>query len=382
MKKSLIALAALTAFATVAQAQSSVTVSGRVDMGYSDKELDVKATTNSNTSTNTIVANTLATSFIALSGSEDLGGGLKANFRVETGFTGAAATTLGDRAAWLELNGGFGSLRAGLQNTDHRDTWTSFSQAGAINPVGDLNSSTAEDAGGTSGHTAFKTAIKYSTPTVNGFSASASIAKATVDTTGVKSGSDGQSFGAKYATGKFRAAVATSKTTSNTAAVAAVAAKDATYYTSSGVVTTTSGSNTLLTAAVTAVSAAAAYDTDEKINSAAAEYDFGVAKVSAIYMKKTQQATNSSVKALDRDSMTYGISAPVGKAVLFAQYGTGENVTSGTTTADLKAYQVGARYFLSKRTLGYIATGNVKHEVSATNKNDYSETVVGLLHTF
>jgi predicted porin len=101
-------------------------------------------------------------------------------------------------------------------------------------------------------------------------------------------------------------------------------------------------------------------------------------------MKKTQQATNSSEKALDRDTITYGISAPVGKAVLFAQYGTGDNVTTGTTgaSADLKAYQVGARYFLSKRTFGYIATGNVKHEVSATNKNDYSETVVGLLHAF
>ena len=66
MKKLLIATAAFAMVAGTAQAQSSVTVSGRVDMGYSDKELDVKGTTNSNTSTNTIGANTLATSFIAL----------------------------------------------------------------------------------------------------------------------------------------------------------------------------------------------------------------------------------------------------------------------------------------------------------------------------
>jgi predicted porin len=38
MKKSLIALAALSAFATAAQAQSSVTVYGVVDIGYAASE--------------------------------------------------------------------------------------------------------------------------------------------------------------------------------------------------------------------------------------------------------------------------------------------------------------------------------------------------------
>ncbi len=383
MKKSLIALAALTALAGSAFAQSSVSVSGRLDLGYSDKELDVKATTNSNTASKTIGAGLLGTSFLAFSGSEDLGGGLKANFRVESAWSGSAATTLGDRGLWAELQGGFGSLRAGNQNTFARDTWTSFSQAGAINPVGDLNSSTAEDAGGTSGHTAFNTAVRYTTPSFNGFTASAAVSKATVDTTGVKSGSDGSSFGASYTAGKFAAAANQSKVTTQVASVAGVTGLSAIYYTSAGVVTTTAGSNTLIRAAVTAVTAADAYEQEEKITSAAASYDFGVAKVSAIYMKKTQDNSNGTGRALDRDSMTYGISAPLGKSVLFAQYGTGSNKTSnGSTDADLKAYQLGARYMFSKRTIGYVATGKVEHEVSATSRNEYTETVVGLQHLF
>jgi predicted porin len=51
MKKSLIALAALSAFATAAQAQSSVTVYGLIDIGYAASE---NATTAANGTTSTV----------------------------------------------------------------------------------------------------------------------------------------------------------------------------------------------------------------------------------------------------------------------------------------------------------------------------------------
>ena len=81
MKKSLIALAALATVATAAQAQSSVAVYGLLDAGVSSN-----FTANSSGQTLTAAANgILATSRLGFRGTEDLGGGLKANFNLESG---------------------------------------------------------------------------------------------------------------------------------------------------------------------------------------------------------------------------------------------------------------------------------------------------------
>jgi general bacterial porin, GBP family len=75
MKKSLFALAALTAFAGAAQAQSSVTLYGILDTG-------VAYNNNASTagSSTAAVDGILNTSRWGFKGTEDLGGGLKANF--------------------------------------------------------------------------------------------------------------------------------------------------------------------------------------------------------------------------------------------------------------------------------------------------------------
>ncbi len=395
MKKSLIALAAL-ATVGVAQAQSSVTVSGRMDIGYSDKKLNpVGLTASSSTvttagdvKTSTIGANPFLTSFLAVSGSEDLGGGNRANFRVETGMDGSTATTLGNRGFWVELQGkNWGELRAGLQNTGARDVWISFIQTGAINIVGDLNSSTAEDAGGTAGHTAFNTGIKYSTPRVNGLQANAAIAKATTDTNGAKTGADAQSFGLSYLAGKFSAALSYSEGKAYTAAASAITgSKLGTDGTTVSAITTTAG-NTMATGEtlLRAYSAATtAYETKSETTAAAAAYDLGFARVSAIYMKNDTKRSNTATSgAIDRESTTLSASVPVGKTVLFGSVGKGTQTTAGNGfKGDLDAYQVGGRYFFSKRTYGYLATGKVEHELSATTKTNYRETAVGMLHLF
>lgn len=59
---------------------------------------------------------------IGFRGTEDLGGGLRANFQLENGFlsdTGGMADTtrLFNRQSWIGLGGGFGEVRAGRQNT-------------------------------------------------------------------------------------------------------------------------------------------------------------------------------------------------------------------------------------------------------------------------
>ena len=121
MKKSLIALAALAA--TGAFAQSSVQIDGVMDAGY--QSIDYKGT-----KVNGFNGNGSTTSQINFRGVSDLGGGLKADFRVETdwntvsnaGNTGAAsaiATGTGTTAASAQKNNtaasfGNGEIRTGL----------------------------------------------------------------------------------------------------------------------------------------------------------------------------------------------------------------------------------------------------------------------------
>ena len=112
MKKSLLALAALTAFAGAASAQSSVTLYGRVDLSVA-KNLGSDAKEMQNGSG----------SRLGLRGSEDLGGGLSALFNIEHRFnadTGADST--GGLRFWngrslVGLKGGFGQVVFGREYT-------------------------------------------------------------------------------------------------------------------------------------------------------------------------------------------------------------------------------------------------------------------------
>jgi len=130
MKKSLLALAVAGAFSGAAFAQSSVTVFGIVDTGFNyskgDGNGNVKQLTNSG----------LNSSRLGFRGSEDLGGGLKANFWLEagtiasdngslggtntnnqaSGATGGGGLTFG-RRSYVGLSGGFGEIRLGREYT-------------------------------------------------------------------------------------------------------------------------------------------------------------------------------------------------------------------------------------------------------------------------
>jgi predicted porin len=76
MKKSLLALAALTAFAGVASAQSSVTLFGIVD-------LSVNSVKNGSLSQKLLSSNQLNSNRLGFRGVEDLGGGMRAGFWLE-----------------------------------------------------------------------------------------------------------------------------------------------------------------------------------------------------------------------------------------------------------------------------------------------------------
>lgn len=82
MKKSLLALAAMGAFAGAVQAQSSVTVYGTLDAGFRRDDTGATAT---NGVTTGLVSNTLTSDRLGFRGTEDLGGGKRAFFQIETG---------------------------------------------------------------------------------------------------------------------------------------------------------------------------------------------------------------------------------------------------------------------------------------------------------
>jgi predicted porin len=129
MKKSLFALAAVGAIAGTAQAQSSVTVYGVMDLGYigsnyrganNDNKQSVVNTTNSQFSSGGESTNRLG-----FKGNEDLGGGLSAFFTIESEITpdgqsvfAASATNTGNRQTFAGLKkAGVGEFAFGTQYT-------------------------------------------------------------------------------------------------------------------------------------------------------------------------------------------------------------------------------------------------------------------------
>jgi predicted porin len=125
MKKSLLALAALTAFAGVASAQSSVTVAGVVDMAARNVKNGPAG------SLKTLSTDGLSSSNLTFRGVEDLGGGLRAAFHLEsgigpdTGGAGASGGAFWNRRSTASLLGGFGELRLGR---DYVPTFWNHSQ--------------------------------------------------------------------------------------------------------------------------------------------------------------------------------------------------------------------------------------------------------------
>jgi predicted porin len=144
MKKSLFAIAALSALAGAAQAQSSVTVYGILDVGYigtNMRSANNTAVTNgavTKTNTNAFGDSAQSTSRLGFRGREDLGGGMSAFFTLETQITPNASNvistaTTANRQTFVGLaQKGIGQFAIGTQYT------TIFNAVAATDP-GQLN---------------------------------------------------------------------------------------------------------------------------------------------------------------------------------------------------------------------------------------------------
>ena len=171
-----LALAAGLALASGAQAQSSLNLYGILDLSVGSFETSYNAATSKTNRLTQVESGKMTTSFIGFKGTEDLGGGLKANFMLESFMrldTGASGRTNADvywgRNANVGLSGGFGKLVLGRMDN------FLFQQALAFNPYGGsfgfsptIRMTFGGPAGNDQGDSGWSNSIAYYTPDFSG----------------------------------------------------------------------------------------------------------------------------------------------------------------------------------------------------------------------
>ena len=175
MKKTLLAAALLAGFAGAASAQSSVTLYGIIDIGlqYQSISVDSTATTPEISSSRFGMTNgTQSGSRWGLSGTEDLGNGLRAVFVLENGFDSAdgsskSSTSIFNRQSTLGLaSNQWGQVDFG------RQTNMASKYFAAVDPFGLGFTQANGGAAFTSANTVrYSNMVMYQTPSISGFNA-------------------------------------------------------------------------------------------------------------------------------------------------------------------------------------------------------------------
>ena len=164
MKKSLLALAVLGAFAGVASAQSSVNLSGTIDLNARYVKND------GSDSRLSLSQDGINSSELRFRGVEDLGGGLKAAFFLVSGVnadTGTSNAKFWNRKATIGLMGNWGEVRLGRDYTPHFWNYTFYDPFGTQGVASNLALT-----GSTGGSTTVRASntIGYLSPNFGGFS--------------------------------------------------------------------------------------------------------------------------------------------------------------------------------------------------------------------
>jgi predicted porin len=408
MKKSLLALAAMSAFVGAAQAQSSVSVYGLYDGGLSLRNMTQTTGTGVKTETiaNGILGNASASSRLGFRGTEDLGKGQSANFNLELGFnpgtgevtvqthnnvnnaTGAnQGSETGVRTAMVGLaDKSLGSLNigrglTGIHGIVAGNVW------GGNNMVGDMTYSdfrpnTAAVLTGSDSVNGTTVAKNGEAPSVNAVSGRVSFAATRSSNMATYSSPTiaGLQLRADYG---------------NT--VATQAGQPENQYAIKGIYASYNyGAFTVNVGNATAQGNAilqthtAFTQSKTSINAANAMYQAkGLTVQYTIAANKTETITaTSNLQASKVKAQKLSASYQVGAFMPFVQYGIGTTqgattpIVANTSTSD-KGMQVGSEYGLSKRTNLYAAYGQqertLKDTLAALEVKQYA---VGLRHTF
>ena len=408
MKKSLFALAAVTAFAGAAQAQSSVTVYGIIDMGIAGgNNRNAQPTSVTNSTGLGVQQSGQSTSRLGFRGTEDLGGGTSAFFTFETGLlpNQVELSTFNNRQAFVGLaQKGIGRFAIGTQQTGIHSAVSRTTAGGQNNLVGDLlytvNGNTPMAAfatstsyGMTSGQSyavRVNNAITFATENLSGFQANLMLVASGNDTnqrgtaaapTGGQNTNSGYAAGLDYTMGKLlltaNYASFTNTTTSATDGTSPTTAPSA----------FTKFSNTTL-----ATTGANVKDNNMYVGGT---YNFGILQAFAGYMNRKVSAESNSLYFQRYTAQQIGVRSNLTKTVnVFASVSTGawENTGYDVQKANINGYQLGSNYILSKRTNLYAIFGNASQSNAANstinpatarntsyNVNNYA---VGVRHTF
>jgi predicted porin len=420
MKKSLFAVAAVTAFAGAAQAQSSVTIYGILDVGYAGANYRTQgATSVTKTTTSRMGDNGQTTSRLGFRGTEDLGGGMSAFFTIETavdvnGSTGVFSSAgTGNRQTFLGIKkNGIGAASIGTQYTVIHNAVAATDPGGANNQMGDLiydkqGTATAAAASGQANNSSYtvrtNNMLFAKSANFSGFEASAfytqknsNTNQTTTTASGITTVTGGSTNNTGWGIGANYTGVKNLFLTANYQEMGDKNPYGTLSYTTTGV-----AGNAVTTTAVTAgnyaaggVGGSAAAGTNDKDAQQyyAATYDFGIFKAYAQYVARKVTDNNNSTNYTNRTAQQLGVTSFITpKIQVWGMAGSGKYQAATATwspTANLTGFQLGTSYILSKRTnlyaiYGQQSTSNVRASATTGNisygGNSYA---AGVRHTF
>jgi predicted porin len=417
MKKSLLAVAAMTAFAGAAQAQSSVTVYGILDLGYVASNYNGTSVSANAANVNNAGSGSTgglngkqitagfgqsaeSTSRIGFKGNEDLGGGTSAVFTLELGLSpnSNGAATSGDSAAktlvstpasfgqntrqafvGLKKNG-IGTATIGTQYTPLFDVQSQTDAAGNNNLVGNMvysgnlqassgsyNQGLGPYAGATANQnlngdtgaytTRTSNALKFQSDRMAGFAGQLFYAQA--NQTNTITGAQGASAngGGVGGTNNNTAWGLNADYVWNKLQVVA-AFQGIKSWNPAAYATQTMATSTF--AAGTADSFG--NNSSDQQGYAAVVYDFGILKTYLQYVNRKGTSLMDTSYTTTRSATQIGVKGNLTPVVTaYATMGAGNSAYYGQSLAtnNFRGFQVGIDYFLSKRTNLYVAGGGM-----------------------
>jgi general bacterial porin, GBP family len=334
MKKSLLAVAVLGTVSTTIFAQTSLGIYGTVDAGL------VRESGGKAGAVTKLTSGIASTSRLGFRGSEDLGGGLSANFVLESGIkidTGETdvAGSLFNRQAFVGLKGGVGSVTLGRQYTPYYNTVSTVADPFAAGYAG-----SAKNLLPTVGaNTRTSNTLLYTSPNLSGFSGE--LAYSLGEQAGSNAAGRQIGLGLAYSKGPLNVRLAYNNRNSDTVTPP---------------VSRSIGRNTLL----------------------AANYNFGPAKAYLAY--GVDKGFNSAVlpttatnpnpfggvvptASTDSTDLLAGVAVPWGAGMVLASYIRKDDKTS--FNQDAHQWALGYIYALSNRTSLYGAVAKISNQNGA-----------------
>ncbi len=292
-----------------------------------------------------IDSSNLSTQFWGLQGSEDLGGGLRAIFKLESNFNiddGSIGSeqTLFEREANVGLSGGFGTVRFGRVYHAYDTLFSAVNHTDNTN----INVSTGVATVGLAHYKVrASNAVRYDSPSFGGFRFAGTYGFGE-NKTATTSATNQYSLAAWYAEGPITAGVAHQRQTPRN----------------------TNNNNSNLSTHFN--------EPALKHNLIGGGYDFGVAKLVGSY----QQAKQGGTK--DKD-WQIGVKVPVGAFNFYVGYADSESKT-GATKLEADGWALLGTYALSKRTTAYAGYEAFDRQTNATTTRKESNLALGIRHTF